>query len=90
MTMNAELEHCSSRRSRPPRRGCLAQTAAKTLAWALERYHPSIAFASSFGAEDVVAIDLILEVRPDARIFTLDTGRLNEETYEIAERIRRR
>jgi phosphoadenosine phosphosulfate reductase len=61
-----------------------------TLRWALDRFHPRIAFASSFGAEDVVVIDLLARVRPDARIFTLDTGRLPEETYDVMERIRRR
>ena len=61
-----------------------------TLRWALDRFHPRIAFASSFGAEDVVVIDLLARIRPDARIFTLDTGRLHEETYDVMERIRRR
>ena len=60
------------------------------LRFALDRFHPRIAFASSFGAEDVVLIDMLVSLRPDARIFTLDTGRLHEETYEVMERIRRR
>lgn len=60
------------------------------LRWALERFHPRIAFASSFGAEDVVLIDMLIRIRPDARIVTLDTGRLHEETYDVMERIRRR
>ena len=58
--------------------------------WALERFHPRIAFASSFGAEDMVVINLLMSARADARIFTLDTGRLHEETYEVAEKVRRR
>ncbi len=65
-------------------------TAEEAVRWALDHFHPRIAFASSFGAEDVVVIDLLLRTRPDARIFTLDTGRLHEETYEVAERIRKR
>jgi phosphoadenosine phosphosulfate reductase len=64
-------------------------TAAEVLAWA-GRFHPRIAFASSFGAEDVVVIDLLSRIRPDIRIVTLDTGRLPEETYDVMERIRRR
>ena len=60
------------------------------LRWALLRFHPRIAFASSFGAEDVVLIDMLVRIRPDARIVTLDTGRLHEETYDVMERIRRR
>ena len=54
------------------------------------RYHPSLAFASSFGAEDVVVIDLLAQVSPAVRVFTLDTGRLHEETYEVMEAVRRR
>jgi phosphoadenosine phosphosulfate reductase len=57
---------------------------------ALERFHPRIAFASSFGAEDVVLIDMLARIRMDVRIFTLDTGRLHEETYELMETIRNR
>jgi phosphoadenosine phosphosulfate reductase len=65
-------------------------TARDVLHWALQRFHPRLAFASSFGAEDVVIIDLLARQRQDARIVTLDTGRLHEETYEVMERIRRR
>ncbi len=53
------------------------------LRWALDTYHPRIALASSFGAEDMVLIDVLSKIRPDARIFTLDTGRLHPETYEV-------
>ncbi len=66
------------------------KSAEDVLRWALDQFHPRIAFASSFGAEDVVVIDLLAKVRRDARIFTLDTGRLHEETYDVAERIHRK
>ena len=65
-------------------------TARDVLHWALQRFHPRLAFASSFGAEDVVIIDLLARHRQDARIVTLDTGRLHEETYDVMERVRRR
>lgn len=59
------------------------------LRWGIETF-PRIAFASSFGAEDVAVIDLLSRVDPEHRvtIFTLDTGRLHEETYEVMDRIR--
>lgn len=63
------------------------KTAQEVLKWAVSRF-PKIALASSFGAEDVVLIDLVVKAAPQIKIFTLDTGRLNEETYEVAERIR--
>ena len=65
-----------------------AWTPQQILSWALERFHPRIAFASSFGVEDVAVIDMLLRIRPDARIFTLDTGRLPYETYDVMERTR--
>ncbi|HEY3122130.1 MAG TPA: phosphoadenylyl-sulfate reductase [Vicinamibacteria bacterium] len=63
-------------------------TAQEILGWALDRFHPRIAFASSFGVEDVALIHMSWTLRPDARIFTLDTGRLPAETYAVMERIR--
>ena len=65
-------------------------TAQEVLRWGLERFHPRISFASSFGAEDVVVIDMLARIRTDVRIFTLDTGRLHEETYDVMERVRAR
>ena len=59
------------------------------LAWALSEYHPRIALASSFSREDIVLIAMMTDIRADARVFALDTGRLNEETYEAAEAVRR-
>lgn len=64
--------------------------ATEFLKWAYERFGRKISFASSFGAEDVVMIDLLSKVAPKLRVFTLDTGRLNEETYEVMNRVRAR
>lgn len=63
-------------------------SAEEVLKWAIERFSPKIAFASSFGAEDCVVIDMIAKISPKTKIFTLDTGRLPEETYDVMERIR--
>ncbi len=64
--------------------------AAEVVEWALREFHPHIALACSFSVEDVVLVHMMLAVRPDARIFSLDTGRLNPETYECAEAVRRK
>ena len=45
-----------------------------------------IALASSFGAEDQVLTDMLVRVNPAARIFTLDTGRQFQETYDTMQR----
>lgn len=60
------------------------------LRWALQAFVPDIALASSFGVEDVVLIDLWWRISPEVRVFTLDTGRLPEETYALMDRIRER
>jgi phosphoadenosine phosphosulfate reductase len=58
------------------------------LAWVLKTYHPGVALASSFSREDIAIIAMMVRSRPDARVFALDTGRLDEETYEAAEAVR--
>jgi phosphoadenosine phosphosulfate reductase len=45
-----------------------------------------IALASSFGAEDQVLTDMLVRLNPAARIFTLDTGRQFQETYDTMQR----
>ncbi|GAB4240698.1 MAG: phosphoadenylyl-sulfate reductase [Deltaproteobacteria bacterium] len=60
------------------------------LRWASSEFHPDIALASSFSREDIVLIAMMAEIRPDARVFALDTGRLHEETYKVAEEVRRK
>lgn len=64
------------------------KTPQEVLKWAFDNFHPKLAKASSFGAEDVVVIDMMMKINPKARIFTLDTGRLNQETYDVMDQIR--
>ncbi len=49
-----------------------------------------VALACSFSVEDVVLIDLLHKSAPEVTVFALDTGRLNEETYEVAEALSER
>ncbi len=56
------------------------------LEYALKSFR-NIAISFS-GAEDVVLIDMAKKIRPDFRVFTLDTGRLHPETYEFIEDVR--
>jgi len=49
-----------------------------------------VALACSFSMEDIVLINLLQQVDRKVRIFAIDTGRLHEETLEIAEAIRLR
>lgn len=56
----------------------------------IAREHAPVAFASSFGAEDMVLLDLVAEHAPSIGVFTLDTGRLPEETLALIDRARDR
>jgi len=56
--------------------------AQQLLAHVLERFGDQVALASSLGAEDQVLTDILCKISDKPRIFTLDTGRLPEETYE--------
>ncbi len=52
----------------------------------LEVFGDKIALSSSMGAEDQVLTDMLLKIKPSARVFTLDTGRLFPETYDLIDR----
>ncbi len=54
--------------------------------WFINKYKDRIALASSMGAEDQVLTDMIVKIDPKVRIFTLDTGRLFYETYDLIEK----
>ena len=65
------------------------KTPQEVLTWALSNY-TKIALASSFRAEDVVLIDMMAKICPEANVFTLDTGRLNAETYEVIAQVQQK
>jgi phosphoadenosine phosphosulfate reductase len=51
---------------------------------------PNLTLACSFGAEDMVLLDMIMETEPRASVFYLDTDVLFAETYELRDRAVRR
>jgi phosphoadenosine phosphosulfate reductase len=53
------------------------------LSFFLAEFRGKIALASSLGAEDQVLTEKILKIDHNSRIFTLDTGRLFPETYDL-------
>jgi len=69
-----------------------ASTAAKAdatralLADIASQWSPA-AFANSLGAEDMVLTDLIVRAKLPVEIFSLDTGRLPAETYELMDKV---
>ena len=58
-------------------------SAEQVLGHMLEHHHPRLALACSFQKEEAVLIDMLLKLEPAARVFTIDTGVLFPETYEV-------
>jgi phosphoadenosine phosphosulfate reductase len=68
-----------------------SKPAPEILKWGFEKYGDKMVLASSFGAEDVVLIDMMCNINRNlTRVFTLDTGRLNQETYDLIDKIRKK
>jgi phosphoadenosine phosphosulfate reductase len=65
-----------------------AKSPEELLRWSMDQYGDKAGLASSFGVEDMVLIDIIAKLNGPLTIFTLDTGRLHEETYELMDRVR--
>lgn len=50
---------------------------------AYREFREGLTFASSLGEEDQVLLDMISRTHPEIEVFTLDTGRLFQETYDL-------
>lgn len=66
------------------------EPAQEVIAWALDRFHPRCAISAGGGAEGMAIVDMAWRANPDVRVFTLDTGRLPQETYDLFDRVRDR
>src|ERR1035437_4060837 len=58
-------------------------SAEEVISFFLAHYKQKIAFSSSLGAEDQVITHMIANIDKSATIFTLDTGRVFTETYDL-------
>jgi phosphoadenosine phosphosulfate reductase len=56
---------------------------------AVREFSP-VTFANSLGAEDMVLTDLIAKHQANIQMFSLDTGRLPQETYDLMQKVRER
>lgn len=63
-------------------------TAKDTLEWAWNEFGQDAVFTSSFGAEDMVIMDLINKSKLNLKVSTIDTGRLHDSTYELIDAVR--
>lgn len=60
-------------------------TPAEILKTGIEAANGPVSLACSFSLEDVAIIDIAHQAGLALGVFAIDTGRLNEETYEVAE-----
>ena len=65
-----------------------AETLAIRLGQIADEWRPAV-FASSLGAEDMVITDAIVRKHLPIEIFSLDTGRLPAETYDLMHEVQR-
>ncbi len=64
-----------------------SQAPQKIVETAIKQYGPSVILACSFGAEDVVLVDMMLRANPHSALFYLDTDFLFPETHVVKDRI---
>jgi phosphoadenosine phosphosulfate reductase len=62
------------------------KTPVGVIAFFLKHFGDRIVLSTSLGLEDQVLTEMVLRQRKEARIFTLDTGRLFPETYDLIAR----
>lgn len=61
------------------------------LQWALSSFsRERVAVCTSFQAEGMVVLDMAWRIDPSVRVFTVDTGRLPQETYQLIDQVRDR
>ncbi|MCK4287680.1 MAG: phosphoadenylyl-sulfate reductase [Bacteroidales bacterium] len=58
----------------------------EVISFFLSNYPEKIAFATSLGIEDQVITEMIVSINKSVKIFTLDTGRLFQETYDLIQK----
>lgn len=56
----------------------------------IQRDYAPVALASSFSIEDMLLLDIITKHAPEINVFTLDTGRLPAETYDLMQKTHER
>src|SRR5271170_4672657 len=62
----------------------------EVLAWAIERFGRELAICCSFQADGCALIDMAHRIDPRIRVFTIDTGRMPQETYDVIDKYRER
>ena len=62
--------------------------ATEILKWAIDAFPGKLGICTSFQSEGLVILDLATKISKNLRVFTIDTGRLPQETLNLIDRIR--
>ncbi|HCX98692.1 MAG TPA: phosphoadenylyl-sulfate reductase [Bacteroidales bacterium] len=62
------------------------KTPQESMSHCLSVFNDKIALSTSLGIEDQILTQMLVAINKEAEIFTLDTGRLFPETYDLIER----
>jgi len=65
-------------------------SAEEILRWGMEQYGDRLAICTAFQASGMVILDMAARIRRDVKVFTIDTGRLPEETHRLISDVRAR
>jgi thioredoxin-dependent adenylylsulfate APS reductase len=65
-------------------------TPQEVIAYALDRWGSQVAICTSFQIEGMAILDMAWRIDPKVRLFTVDTGRLHQETHDVIETVRQR
>ena len=60
------------------------------LEWAIERFAPRISISTAFQYDGAVLLHMAYAIDPSVEVFSVDTGRLPQETYDLIEAMRER
>ena len=66
------------------------KTAEEIIARAVDRFGENLALSTSLQKGGIIVLDIAIRLQPSLRVFTLDTGRLPEETFTMVESVRSR
>ena len=66
------------------------KNAQEVVKWAISTYGSKVAISTSLQADSMVIIDMAIRIDKNVKVFTIDTGRLPQQTYDLIDKVRER
>lgn len=85
-TVEATPDRLAALASRPSE----SAGAEEILRWGIEQFGDRLAICTAFQASGMVILDMAARINPGVKVFTIDTGRLPEETHRLISDVRER